>query len=46
LLVLDGVSRGSICIYGILCTFSLAAARAFVWSTYTIIVSVFIPILS
>lgn len=44
-LVLDGVTRGSICLYGILSAYAIISARAFFWTTYSLIASVVIPIL-
>ncbi len=44
-LVLDGATRGSICMYGIISSQVLIAARGFFWTSYPIIVFVVIPYL-
>ncbi|MDP7386032.1 MAG: hypothetical protein QF593_08385, partial [Nitrospinota bacterium] len=44
-LVLNGVTRGSICLYGLLSSYALIAARGFMWDTYFLIALVLFPII-
>jgi hypothetical protein len=44
-LVCDGVTKGSICLYGILSAHFVISARGFFWTTYPIIAFIVIPYL-
>ncbi len=42
-LILQGISRGSVCLYGLVCVVNFLAARAFIWTTQTILIHFVAP---